>query len=330
MIVVYNDAYREAWDELVMNASYNGNFLQTRRFLDYHEKNKFIDHSLMFFKGETLAAVMPANVSKSGNRLISHAGSTFGGLVIRDIFCSTMNYKWIFSDLINHFEEQGYESMELKMPHWLYRRLDESNELLDYFFQLNGFVCRSEVGFFVDLSRLSENFETQFDSLRRRKLKKSYQQNLLFRELKSDEEIKRFYGVLEDNMCKFDTVPVHTFDELLDLKRNRLSDIVSFYGVYHENDLIAGSMVFSFGDRKVFHTQYLASRHDCLEYCPNEYMYTNLMRRAKDLEYRFLSFGTSTLEHGNVYNESLGLFKEGFHTDTYLNRTYILKREIER
>ena len=61
MVVLYEDKYEKDWDELVLNKSMNGNFLQTRNFLNYHHNGKFKDHSLMFFKGETLAAVMQAN-----------------------------------------------------------------------------------------------------------------------------------------------------------------------------------------------------------------------------------------------------------------------------
>lgn len=323
MVLVYTDEYEEMWDSLVLTQSANGNFLQTRNFLNYHGNKKFMDHSLLFFKGETLAAVMPANEIENGKVLISHQGSTFGGLVVKECFCSTNNYKWIFEEMIEHFNECGYDRVELRMPHWLYMRSDRHNELLDYFFQLNGFCSRGEVGFFVDLKNISENFEADYEPLKRRKLKKAYKNNLSFRKINSDSEIKAFYDVLADNMLKFHTVPLHTFEDMKNFKNIRLKDTISFYGVYHENELIAGSMVFDFCNKKVFHTQYLASRQDCLEYCPNEFLYTSLIREAREKGYRYLSYGTATLEHGEVYNENLGLYKEGFNTDTYVNRTYI-------
>lgn len=327
MVLLYENKYEQAWDELVLNKSINGNFLQTRNFLNYHNNGKFKDHSLMFFKGETLAAVMPANELEQGKILISHQGSTFGGLVIGADYCTTSNYNWIFKEIMEHFKNQGYERVELRMPHWLYARKDKGNELLDYYFQLNGFTSRGEVGFYVNLTNLPEDYESYFDSLRRRKLRKAYKYNLSFGELTDQESIREFYDVLADNMLKFDAVPLHTVDDILDFKFCRLKNIVSFYGVYHETELIAGSMVFNFCDKKVFHTQYLASRHDSLDYCPNEFLYTSLIRTAKELGYRFLSYGTATLEHGEIYNESLGMYKEGFHTDTYLNRTYIYESD---
>lgn len=324
MIKIYEEQYERQWDNLVLNESSNGNFLQTRRFLSYHKKGKFIDHSLMFFKGEHLAAVIPANLEDDGKTLISHSGSTYGGIIIGQEFCSTSNYNWIFKDMMSHFCEQGYNYVEIRTSNWLYKRNDVNNELLDYYFQLNGFSNRKEVGFFIDLANVQENYEIYFDSLKKRKLKKARNYGLSFRELTKGEEIRDFYDVLCDNMFKFNATPVHTYEELLDFKFNRLKDEVIFYGVFYEERIIAGSMVFNFCNKKVFHTQYLCSRQDCLEYCPNEYMYSKLIETAKDKGYRFLSYGTSSLEHGRVYNESLGIYKEGFNTDSYVNTSYIL------
>ena len=327
MIQKYEDRFEKKWDEFVLNESINGNFLQTRNFLNYHAKDKFCDHSLMFFKGETLVAVMPANEIEQGRILISHQGSTFGGLVIGEKYASTGNYNWIFKEMLGYFKERSYERVELKMPHWLYLREDKRNELLDYYFQLNGFTPRGEVGFYVDLKELADDYESKFESLKKRKLRKAYKQNLIFKVITDEEGIKEFYDVLADNMKKFNKIPIHTFEEMWDFYNNRLKGIVSFYGVFHGPMLIAGSMVFNFCNKKVFHTQYLASRQDCLEYCPNEFLYTSLIRTAKEEGYRFLSYGTATLEHGEVYNESLGIYKEGFNTDTYINKTYILRLE---
>lgn len=325
MIRVFSKKYENKWDDFILNESENGNFLQTRNFLNYHKVDKFQDHSLMFFRGDILAAVMPANEIEQGKVLISHQGSTFGGLIIGEKFVSTGNYKWIFEEMLEYFKERGYERVEIKMPHWLYARNDKRNELLDYYFQLSGFSSQGEVGFYIDLLKLRENYESNFESLKRRKLRKARKHNLTFKRITDNEEIKGFYEVLSDNMQKFNMIPIHSYEDLLDFKNYRLKENVSFYGVYHDEMIIAGSMVFDFCNKKVFHTQYLASRQDSLEYCPNEFLYTNLIKTAKEEGYRFLSYGTATLEHGKVYNESLGIFKEGFNTDTYVNRTYSIR-----
>lgn len=327
MIVPYEDKYQNEWDEFVLKRSINGNFLQTMNFIGYHPVGRYVDGSLLILKDDKIAAVIPANVADSGATLIAHHGSTYGGLIVGKEFANTSGYKWIFDELMTYIRQKGYRKVILRMHNWMYSPVEERNELCDYYFQLNGFNMVGEIGFYVDLGRLSDDFECKFEKLKRRKLNKANRQNLSFRKLSSDREVTEFYDVLSDNMKKFDTVPTHTLTEMLDFKNQRLSDVTSFYGVYHEGEMVAGSMVWDFCEKKVFHTQYLASRHDALEYCPNEYLYSNLIRAAKEEGYRYLSFGTASLEHGMEYNESLGMYKEGFNTDSYMNRCYIWEKD---
>lgn len=326
MIKPYIDEYADMWDEFVLKNSINGNFLQTRNFYSYHPNDRFKDASLLFFHDDELAAVLPANEVEDGKVLLAHQGSTFGGLVIGKKFANTVAYNWIFSEMTAYFRDKRYEKVELRMHSNLYSPSNRTNELLDYYFQLYNFTNRSEIGFFIDIENLEKDYVARFEKLKKRKLNKAKKQALVFRKLHTDTDVTEFYSVLADNMRKFDTEPVHTLKELLEFKNVRLQDVVSFYGVYHEQEMIAGSMVFNFCDQKVFHTQYLASRQDRLDFCPNEFLYVGLIEAAKEEGYKYLSYGTASLNHGLVYNESLGRFKEGFNTDTYVNRCYIWNR----
>ena len=326
MIISYENKYEKIWDDFVLNNSINGNFLQTRNFYNYHRADRFKDASVLLIKDDKIVAVIPACEFDDGKTLIAHAGSTFGGLIVGRDYANTNGYKWIFAEMIGYFEKKGYDKVELRMHNWLYSPDTKRNELLDYFFQLNGFDIRSEVGFYIDLRRLGDDFCNRFEKLKRRKLNKAIKHNLFLKKLKTDDEIRQYYNVLTDNMTKFNTIPVHTVEELIEFKNDRLANVTSFYGVYLEKKMIAGSMVWDFCEKKVFHTQYLASLHECLEYCPNEFLYTKLIEVAKREGYQYISYGTASLEHGNVYNESLGMYKEGFDTDSYMNKCYIWER----
>ena len=125
-------------------------------------------------------------------------------------------------------------------------------------------------------------------------------------------------------MKKFNTVPLHTLEELLEFKNFRLKQNISFYGVYFQDHMVAGSMVFHFG-QKVFHTQYLATNQDMLSLYPSEFLYMKLIETAKEKGFERISFGTATLEQGKILNKSLAQFKEGFGTFEYVNRTYTKK-----
>lgn len=74
----YGEADRARWDDFVGEAR-NAHFFFRRDYLDYHG-DRFEDHSLMLWRGKRLWAVLPAH--RDGGALVSHAGLSFGGLVI--------------------------------------------------------------------------------------------------------------------------------------------------------------------------------------------------------------------------------------------------------
>ena len=50
-IKCYTEEQEENWDSFVKQKSMNGTFLQTRKFINYHPKDRFKDCSLMIYKG---------------------------------------------------------------------------------------------------------------------------------------------------------------------------------------------------------------------------------------------------------------------------------------
>ena len=50
------------WDSFVKNAN-NGTIFHLRRFLSYHPEDRFVDHSIEFYKKNTLFSVFPATES---------------------------------------------------------------------------------------------------------------------------------------------------------------------------------------------------------------------------------------------------------------------------
>lgn len=324
ILVKYEDKYEKAWDRFVLKESINGTFLQTRNFLNYHPAGRFEDNSLLFLKGSNIIAVIPAHVEAEGDgkHLVSHKGSTFGGIVLGKKYKKIKDMQIIFKELDNYLKENNFTKITLKLTSSLFSV--EESELIEYFLFLNDYVSSCEIGYCIDFRGYKEDIPMNFTSSKRRDYKYSLRNPLEFKVLEKDEEIACFYQVLENNMKKFDTVPVHTLDEIKELKNDRLNENIRFYGVYFENRLIAGGMIFYF-EKKVFHTQYLATDQDMLYLFPNEFLYENLIETARNEGFEKLSFGTSTLEHGRVLNQSLAQFKEGFGTREYVNRTFTKK-----
>ncbi len=330
MIQEYNETFKMTWDRFVLQESCNGTFLQTRNFLDYHPKERFKDNSLMFMKGNNIIAAIPANIIIENNekKIISHSGSTFGGLILGLNHKKISDIEEIFDDFSAYLKKEKIASISLKMASNLYS--NQNMDILDYYLQNRGFTDALELGYYLDLEPLElGKIEATFNNSRRRSLRKALKNELRFKKLETDESIEIFYRVLCNNMTKFNTKPIHSLNELLDFANKRLRDIVSFYGVYQHDFMIAGSMVFEFGNKRVFHTQYLACQLSELYLYPSEFLYYSLINYAKMQGYKYISFGTSMLENGKHLNKSLAQFKEGFGTETYVNHTYYKKVDCE-
>jgi hypothetical protein len=322
-IVQYRDEYKEKWDRFVMEDSVNGTFLQTMNFLEYHPNDRFQDNSLMFMNGTNIVAVIPAHCAEdNGKKLMSHLGSTFGGIVAGKAFYNISYMDAIFEALDEYAKENDFDEVLLKQTGRVFQT--SNSDLIDYYMFLNGYKCYMEMGYYIDYADYNEDIISNYNGSRRRGYNQSLKSQFTFKKLETESEIGEFFDVLCDNYTKFGKLPVHTLDELLNFKFSRLKDNVMFYGVYLDGKMMAGTMVFRFGNG-TWHTQYLAARQEQTDLHVNEFMYTNIIRTAKEAGARQLSFGISTEEHGSVLNRNLAQFKEGYGTKEDINYTFIKK-----
>lgn len=316
----------QEWDAFVMNRSMNGIFLQTRKFLNYHKEGKFKDCSILFRKGNELVAVIPAcEVIDEGKKtFFAHKGSTYGGITISPLIYSASSINELMDVFLSYLRQEGYEKAYLKMVPDVYQRTH--TDLLDYFLYKNGFRCYDELNYYMHLDRYKEDLIGQFSSSKRRDYRYSLKNSLSFKELTTKEEIAEYYQVLLMNLNKLNLPAVHSLEDFYDLKYNRFNDQIQFYGVYKEEKMIAGSMVFLF-DNNIMHTQYLSSDEDYLKLFPMDFLITNLIRTAVEQNMDIFTFGICTEDQGKYLNLGLSRFKEGFGTEFCINRSYELISE---
>ncbi|MCM1308222.1 MAG: GNAT family N-acetyltransferase [Butyrivibrio sp.] len=317
----YEKHYEERWDWFVMNNSVNGTFLQTRNFLNYHPEGRFYDASVLVMQGSNIVAVIPAcDVKDEGKRsFFSHKGSTFGGIVIGKEKYDISTMEELFPCLEEYIKSEGYERAVFKNTSDVFS--DKNSDLLDYYFYKNDYDYFNEISFYIDCEKMSEDIISDWFATRRRGYRNSLKSGLSFRRIETDAEIAVFYDILCKNLKKFGTVPVHTLEELLEFKHNRLSEDIDFYGVYLEDRLVAGTMLFYFGKR-VLHTQYLAQDADYSKLYTMNFLDYEVIRMAREKGFSKFSFGISTEDRGKVLNTTLALFKEGFGCDYCVNRSY--------
>ncbi len=309
------------WDQFVLGESMNGTFLQTRKFINYHAPEKFADCSLMFYKGESLVAViLSCEAEMNGKKIFfSHKGTTFGGIIISNRIYSSS----LIMELMDVFEEEllrdGYAGCYLKMTPAIFQK--SNTDLLDYFLYQRGFLQYSELNFYMLLEPYRYDISSCFSSGKRRDYKYSLKNNLKFRELESKDEVRQFYDVLQLNLNKLGLRSVHSYEDLVQLKFERFSKEIIFYGVYLGDKLIAGSMIFIFFE-EIFHTQYLSSDQAYLKYFPMDFLIYHLIEQALAKGMRKFTFGICTENQGRELNMGLARFKEGFGAGYALNKSF--------
>jgi hypothetical protein len=318
--VPYEDKYEAEWDRFIDVDSINGTFLQSRNFLNYHPKDRFIDSSFLLFKDNRLAAVVPGCTINTEEKKVfsSHAGSTFGGLVIHKKDYTASNIIEMLKALELTLQDNGFREILLKITPDLFCK--EKSDLLQYILGFRGYNSYSELSTYIDLNDYKNESSDNFSYRQKRNLKYSQRFELSFKELSSDEDVYFFYEILRKNLKKYNTIPIHTSEELLEFKNHRLKDIVNFHGVFLEDKMISGAMIFNFGS--IIHSQYLASDYDYSEYRPMTFLYYNLINLSKKNAFKKLSWGISTENRGTILNESLLTFKEEFGSKYAVNRGF--------
>lgn len=315
------------WDLFVNEKSVNGTFLQTRNFINYHPKSRFIDCSLMVYKKNTLVAVVPAcEVSENGRKIFySHKGSTYGGIIVSTEYYKTERLIDIVRCIDEHLSKK-YEKSILKITADIHSK--ERSDLLQYVLSYFGYSDYTELNTYIDLKSISENVEKTFDRNKLRNIHKCEEHGLTFKEIRSDEDVKAFYDLLEINLKKYDLKPIHTFNEIKELKDSRIPDNVRFFGVFQDETMMAGGMMFIFDNCNVIHAQNLSADYRFIEYSPITYLYYRIIRQVKEDGYRALSWGISTEDKGRIINLGLVRNKESYGSKYIVNRTYFKEYSI--
>jgi len=314
MIRLFTAADETAWDDFVLNHSINGNFLQTRNFLNYHPSGRFVDVSLLYYDAKNnLRAAIPAAVveGEKGKSFVSHPGSTYGGIVIDEKSCSAKRLQAIIDDLLSYLKSNGFIAADLRFPPSFLCK-DGCISLMEYMLQLNGFSVQHELTTYVDLTDYKDDITANFSQGKRTDIHNALKAGFTYRSLESEKEIGSFYGLLENNLQKHNAKPVHSLDELIMLNEQRLADESELVGVFLDGELIAGGWLFLFENQHAVHTQYLCADDALSKISPMTFLYYSIIKEAKEKGYQKVSWGISTEEHGTVLNWGLTESKESY------------------
>lgn len=291
----YTTAYHRDWNDFVSESS-NSTFLFLREYMEYHA-DRFTDYSLLVYDGNKLLALLPAN--RSGDVLYSHAGLTYGGLIVttRNTTAQVLEIMRSIADFLK--KERFVKWVYKCIPHIYHRYPSESD--LYALFRLEARLIGRNISSTV---QLDNSLRLRAD--RRSRMKKAEQAGLRVVET---TEFSPFWKVLDANLQeRFHVKPVHSLDEIV-LLHSRFSDRIRHFVTMRGDEILAGSVIYDTGI--VAHAQYTSASAEGKASGALDLLYARLIGEVF-ADRKWFDFGQSTEDMGRYLNEGLIAQKEGF------------------
>ena len=245
-VMRYTEAEEALWNQF-NSASKNPLFMFDRGFMDYH-KDRFQDHSLLFYEDGELIAILP--FSQKEKTLTSHGGLTYGGFITGSKMKQhTMND--CFAQLFEYARENGIEKIVYKtIPHIYHEQPAEEDRYA--LFLNHASILKIEASTVVNLKQ-----PLKMPKGRKAQISRAKREGVIVQELTAAEDFDRFIALENEVLSQHhETKAVHTGAELA-LLHSRFPEKIRLFGAIKEGELIAGSVVFVYG--QVVHTQYMAA-----------------------------------------------------------------------
>ena len=292
----YTPAFANEWNQFVA-ASKNGTFLFDRRYMDYHA-DRFQDHSLLFYLGERLLAVLPAH--QSGDTLCSHNGLTYGGLVMspRLTVVQTMN---LFRELNDYLRGEGFRHVSYKCIPWIYHRLPAEEDLYALYHE-----CRARMVARDFATDVFLHGDMRWERVRRRGVSRAQKAGVI---VERSSDYAAFWEVLSQNLqTKYGVKPVHTLQEIT-LLHSRFPENIVLYQAVKDGVVLGGVVLYI--TPQVVHAQYSSATPEGKKLGVIDLLYSRIFSDYEN--YSHFDFGRSTENpDGSGLNEQLVFQKEGF------------------
>jgi hypothetical protein len=293
------------WDDFVERSN-NGTLFHLRSFLEYHPKNRFNDHSLIFKKKEKVIGVFPAAVivEDGANILASHPGTSVGSCVV-PVELSFSDALGIVEELSSYCVENNFSAIRITQPPLIYSR--RISQYMDFAFRKAGYhYLRREVSSILFLENSVKENLAKFKSTHRTAVRKAEKSAIIIRQT---EDYENFYKILIKNLSiRHDVSPTHSLSELLYLKE-LFPNKINLFGAYLKNEMIAGVINFVVNDRIVL-AFYISHKKQYQELRPINLLFYKIFDWAICNNFKVFDFGIFTVYEKP--NMGLARFKENF------------------
>jgi len=302
-IIEYTQSHRDEWNSFVQQAN-NGTIFALQDFFDYHPPQRFQHHHLMLYNKNNLVALFPsAAVNRDGKIiLVSHPGASFGGFVLRKR-TGISEAIALVDELLQFAKTKNYDGIELTLPPWIYYEFPENH--IDFaLFNAGAHHKKRELTAVLPISDDFEKNLALFRPTARTAMRKAQKNGV---EIRRTDDFPAFYRILEKNLSmRHGVAPTHTTEELLFL-RKLLPQKIELFAAYMGDTMVAGTVIFICNKRTVL-AFYISQDYEHQNLRPLNLLFTEVIRWASDNDFKWLDFGTYTLD--NVPNLGLARFKE--------------------
>ena len=303
---LYKEENYALWNDFVGKAK-NATFLFHRDFIEYH-KQRFYDYSLMVFdEKNNLQAIVAAHLQE--NKLYSHNGLTYGGIVVLPETKFNAVLK-IVQSICVFLIENNFETFYIKDIPEFYTKLP-SKEFEYIYHLLQAKLYRKEI-----ISVISLNEKLPMSRTRKQGINSS--KNMGY-DIKKENDFNIFFNelLLPHLHQKHQATPVHTVQELTYLQ-NKFPENIEHYNVYLNEKLVAGTTLFI--TENVAKAQYIATIPNYSERNSLDVLYYFLLEKYKHKKY--FDFGPSHQENGRKIQEAILFWKESFGARAAIQNYY--------
>ena len=311
---IFNKSNYNDWEKFIDHST-NGTIFHYRRFIDYHEKPKFQDCSLLFYKKNKIIAVLPAAIID--NKFISHPGLSFGSFIHNKqlAYSDAFNIIKSFESFIN---QKNYKKIIITFPPDCYSQ-SISNYIEFCLYQLSFKYLRLELSNVINLNKSIDDIISNFKAENRTAIRKAEKENII---IQQSEKYDEFYKILKNNLkLRHGVNPTHTLHQIKIIKELFPNKISLFTAEYNQQ-VIAGVINFICNKQTVL-AFYISHDMKFQNFRPLNLLFLKIFEWSINNNYQYYDFGLFT--DNQKPNISLARFKESFGSEGIFRKTMILQ-----
>jgi len=301
----FTESKREEWDSFI-ESSNNGTIFHLRKFLSYHSKERFIDHSLIAYKKDKIIGVIPAAIKEINkkNIFVSHPGSSIGSFVVKENI-SISDSLLLVKAFIDYVKLLGVSGIRITLPPIIYQK--RLSNYIEFSYLKYGFrYIKKELSSVLFLEKSLKFNLGKFRPSHLRAVNSALKKDV---KVKQTNDYKTFYKLLEKNLLlRHNVYPTHTLEELLKLV-NMFPDRINLFAAYLKEKMVAGVINFILNKNTVL-AFYICHNDKYKEYRSVNLLFYNIIEWAIEENYSTYDFGLFTVKEKP--NMGLGRFKENF------------------